>query len=112
VYEDIEASFEGSVRYASGDVLQNLRNQQKITFRGEDDLFSMVKVFLGEILSVDKDLSNCLQEQISSLAKGVSLIWTKVTETYFWVEEFFQAAKEKNYEKVKRFMKGLLWTVS
>jgi hypothetical protein len=109
IYKDTKASFEGTVRYASNDVLQGLSSRQKITFGAGDDLCSMVKVFLGEILSVDKDLSNCLQEQILSLANAVSKIWTNVTKTYFWVEEFFQAAKEKNYEKVKRFMKGLYY---
>jgi hypothetical protein len=109
VYKDIETSFEGTVRYASDDVLQRLIRKKKITYTAKDDLCSMVKVFLGEILSVDKNLSNCLNEDISLLAMEVSNVWTRITQTYFWVKEFLQFAKTNNYEEVKRFMKGIYY---
>jgi hypothetical protein len=108
VYENTTTCFEGTVRYASDDVLNVLTmGKNEINYTHQDDLCSLVKVFLGKILSVDDNLISLnKQDGISILARNVLNIWTTIKKDYFLVEYFLEAAKTRNYEKVKKFMRG------
>jgi serine/threonine protein kinase len=109
MFENITASFEGTVRYASDNVLLQLISQNaEISYKHQDDLCSLVKVFLGEILSVDKNLISLNNEKnIFSLAADVFKIWDHVKKNNFLVKYFLEAAETENYEMIKKFMKGL-----
>jgi serine/threonine protein kinase len=111
VYENVKSHFEGTVRYASKEVLTQLAaGKTEVLYKIEDDLCSLVKVFLGRVFSVDEVLLNCNDEDIPSLARHVLEIWADVIERYEGINEFFDAAKAKNYEKIKKFIGGFyLW---
>jgi hypothetical protein len=111
VYENVESRFEGTVRYASKEVLMQLTaGKTEVLYKVEDDLCSLVKVFLGRVLSVDEVLLNCNEEDIPSLARHVLEIWDDVSKRYKGIDELFEVAKTKDYEKIKVFIKGFdLW---
>jgi predicted nuclease of predicted toxin-antitoxin system len=110
VYEDMKVPFEGTVRYASDDVLHQLiRNETEIVYTHKDDMCSLVKVFLGRFLCLETQLSNIKEDSISILSSKVLEIWKEVIYNNPWVNEFFKAAKEMDYILLKIFMREIYY---
>jgi hypothetical protein len=104
VYADITVSFEGTVRYASDAVLMNLKRQESVSYKKEDDVCSLAKVFLGKVLGVDNDLLNIKNDKISRMAEEALNIWTETSKRYPLVVDFLRAAQSKNFQEIKKLM--------
>jgi hypothetical protein len=104
----INKKFTGTIRYGSDELLDSIINGENYTYKFEDDLCSLVKVFVGKYYGIDLELQKINTiDDISKLASQLKEVWTKAYERHLFIKTLLQLAKKNNYSDLKALMKKI-----
>jgi hypothetical protein len=77
-------------------------------YKFEDDLCSLVKVFLGKYLGINVELEKINNNgNISNFASQSKKVWTKAYKKYSFIKTLLELVKSNNYSRLKKLMKNI-----